>query len=123
MPVRQVKVSPAGKQFLRAGSAAFPRRVEECRESAAIHVLLAGLGCYLPRPVAYRTARIDVGAVPHEETHHLRLLPRGGPHERGLVAPPLACIDMGARPYEQRRGLDIAGPGNCHECGLPFRVG
>ena len=67
-----------------------------------IHVLRPPLGGDSPLPVTHHTPVVDLRAMGDQELHHLRLLLRGGPHQRRLAAPQLPGIDLGAMTQQQR---------------------
>ena len=121
--VRPVLVGAGLDHRLHAAEASRARRVEERRQAAGRAILHARLVADLRRPVVGLRADREVGALRHQERHHLGMALRRRPHHRGLVAVPLARVDVGALPHQQLGHRDIAGARRQHQRRLPVFVG
>ena len=80
--VGQIEIGPGLDQHLHARETPFARGVEQRREAAVIHVLLARLGGDPALPVPLLALGIDVGPVLDQELHHLGLALSRRPHQR-----------------------------------------
>ena len=94
--IRQQDVGAVLHQHLDAGAAVLADGIQQRREAAGVGVLVALLLRDVAFEVAHDGARVHVGALRGQQLDHLGVMPRGGPHQRGLAAEAFGRIHVGA---------------------------
>ena len=110
-----IGIGAGGQQVLNAGRATFPRGIVQRGEAALVHVLRARLLDDLALPLIDLAVIVQVRALRREELHHVGLALRGGPHERGLLAPGFLGVDVGSRVQKRLGRVNLAGARGSHQ--------
>ena len=113
--VCEIEIGAAVDQRLDARNASLPRGIDQRREAAVIHVLLARLRGYPALPVPVGPVRILVGAVFDQQLDHLRLALRRRPHQCRLPAPAFLGVHIRAVLEQGLGGVQSARPRHHHQ--------
>ena len=66
---------------------------------------------------------IDVGAAREKQFHHVGVIFKHRPHQRGLPMHGVLRVDVRAAIEQQRDGIHFAGAGRGHQSGFAARIG